>query len=213
MDAPPPPEPPEQPNQPPSKGGFKGKRSKKRAHSRNQRSGSKNQKRSSTPDPAAEEMIPPARSVPSKATVYVKTKKEEFASMLDSCRAELHAANTEISRKDTLIARLNKQIEQLTETIKAARQSAREAKQLAREVEKKAEGETKKLKVEASVAQEQLQSIAIDLESKTALEVDEVRRLEKVSLPLHPFLQLLENNNHFCSISNNLRKGVIELLL
>ena len=133
--------------------------------------------------------------------------------MLDSCRAELHAANTEISRKDTLIARLNKQIEQLTETIKAARQSAREAKQLAREVEKKAEGETKKLKVEASVAQEQLQSIAIDLESKTALEVDEVRRLEKVSLPLHPFLQLLENNNHFCSISNNLRKGVIELLL
>ena len=196
MDAPPPPEPPEQPNQPPSKGGFKGKRSKKRAHSRTQRSGSKNQKRSSnsatpseesTPDPAAVEVLPQARRGPSAATIYTKTSKEEYAAMYDSCRAELDAAKRSIISKDSLISRLNKQVQQLTETIKAARQTAREAKQLARDVEKNAEGQTKQLEVEAAEAKEQLQTLAVELESKTAMKVEQVRMVEKVSLLSHLF--------------------------
>ena len=191
MDALPPPEPPEQPNQPPSKGGFKGKRSKKRAHSRTQRSGSKNQKRSSnsatpseesTPDPAAVEVLPQARRGPSEATIYSKTSKEEYAAMYHNCRVELDAASREIAKKDLLIAKLNKQINQLTDATKSARETAREAKKHARAVEKDAEVVAKKLKAEVADAQDHLQQSSMDWEQATNAKVEEARAVEQVSL-------------------------------
>ena len=182
MDASPPP--PDQPDKPPTKGVFKGKRTKKRGLSRNPKSGSNNQKgdyRSNKEDvPTA--AVPQGRPAPSADTIYTKTSKAEYAAMYDSCKSQLDACQSEINKKDILIAKLQQKIQQLIETSKSSRDKAKEAQKHASKVEKEAETATKSLKLSLEDTYEQLQKKDTEWQDIVTQRVDEVREVERVSL-------------------------------